>query len=91
MLIREDIEKIDKVRLCNSGAIPDFMSSDELAELRRLALLGLERDARALRIGRAVLKWRETTGNAERIIQCVWAAMPRGNVLRAIAEAMEEP
>lgn len=100
MLTKDDIDRIAEYAKfreeCHGfdGADARFTDS-RLAELCRLALLGLERDERALRIGRAVLA--QEGDETPRDLRNRAVAAERygyesyGALLRAIAAAMEEP
>ena len=55
MLTKEQIEAIEIGGRDDEWEMSGDLSMDDARELRRLALLGLERDERAERIGRAVL------------------------------------
>lgn len=55
MLTKDQIEAIEVGGRDDEWEMSGDLSMDDARELRRLALLGLERDERAERIGRAVL------------------------------------
>lgn len=55
MLTKKQIEAIEIGGRDDEWEMSGDLSMDDARELRRLALLGLERDTRAERIGRAVL------------------------------------
>ena len=55
MLTKEQIQAIEIGGRDDEWEMSGDLSMDDARELRRLALLGLERDERAERIGRAVL------------------------------------
>jgi hypothetical protein len=87
-----------------SWAVRDgSLTSDEIAEIKRLALLGLGRDELAEKVGRAVLE-AVMAGNAGRLgtpsqtldemadevdAAAYWLTTP-GEVLRSIADALRE-
>lgn len=55
MLTKEQIEAIEIGGRDDEWEMSGDLSMDDARELRRLALLGIEREERAERIGRAVL------------------------------------
>jgi archaellum component FlaD/FlaE len=55
MLTKKQIEAIEIGGRDDEWEMSGDLSMDDARELRRLALLGIERDLRAERIGRAVL------------------------------------
>lgn len=91
MLTKEQINSIRHVVTCDDLHLTECASE----ELRRLALLGLERDPRAERVGRAVLADCALTRFA---IETAIDTIRNGDgfddddipKLRAIADAMEE-
>jgi len=95
MLTKKQIEAIEIGGRDDEWEMSGDLSMDDARELRRLALLGLERDERAERIGRAVL----VAGDTARFALDVAIDHIRNGIgfeddeipkLRAIADAMED-
>ena len=57
MLTKEQIEAIEIGGRDDEWEMSGDLSMDDARELRRLALLGIEREERAERVGLAVLHW----------------------------------
>ena len=84
MLTKEQINSIRHVVTCDDLHLTECAS----AELRRLALLGLERDTRAERVGRAVLRELSDQGVELRGLRDGYAS--EGDIIAVIADAMED-
>lgn len=94
MLTKKQIEAIEIGGRDDEWEMSGDLSMDDARELRRLALLGLERDTRAERIGRAVLAWL-AKGSADSVRATSSALSRRGmyglvHLFDSIAEAMED-
>lgn len=95
MLTKEQIEAIEIGGRDDEWEMSGDLSMDDARELRRLALLGIERDTRADRVGRAVLADRALMRFA---IETAIDTIRNGDgfepddvpKLRAIAAAMED-
>ena len=88
MLTKKQIEAIEIGGRDDEWEMSGDLSMDDARELRRLALLGLERDTRAERIGRAVLRELSDQGVELPGLRDGYAS--EGGIIAVIAAAMED-
>lgn len=93
-LTKKQIEAIEIGGRDDEWEMSGDLSMDDARELRRLALLGLERDERAERIGRAVIESGFNVSDAEAVRTIYsWAGNGASRIVEcmsAIADAMED-
>jgi len=88
VLTKKQIEAIEIGGRDDEWEMSGDLSMDDARELRRLALLGLERDTRAERIGRAVLRELSDQGVELPGLRDGYAS--EGGIIAVIAAAMED-
>lgn len=88
MLTKKQIEAIEIGGRDDEWEMSGDLSMDDARELRRLALLGLERDTRADRVGRAVLRELSDQGVELPGLRDGYAS--EGGIIAVIAAAMED-